>query len=174
MKNLHPQQGIGLIEILVATLILAVAVLGFIALQYRSLEAANEAYYRTQAINVARDLAERMRANQFARDTYIQELTYSESSTDNPTQVNPPSSECLHPSKCDQASFAKFDVAEIKAKANQAAMQVAMQTCSGVNRQCIYISWDETLPIDGDDDVACTKDGVYVDGSRCVVMEAYQ
>lgn len=174
MKNLHPQQGIGLIEILVATLILAVAVLGFIALQYRSLEAANEAYYRTQAINVARDLAERMRANQFARDNYIQELTYNKASENPNPEENDPPAECFHPNQCDQASFAKFDVAEVKAKAAQAAMQVAMQRCSGVNRQCIYIAWDETLPLDGDDENACTKGGVYVDGSRCVVMEAYQ
>lgn len=174
MKNLHAQQGIGLIEILVATLILAVAVLGFIALQYRSLEAANEAYYRTQAINVARDLAERMRANQFARTYYIQQLTYQEASTNTDPKAPTAPLGCLNSSPCDQKAFAEFDAAEIKFKAAQAAMQVAMQTCSGVSRQCIYIAWDDTLPKDGDEEHACTKDGVYVDGSRCVVMEAYE
>ena len=58
MISNRSQRGVGLMEVLVALLILAIGILGFIALQYRSLDATTEATYRVQAINLARDLAE--------------------------------------------------------------------------------------------------------------------
>ena len=174
------QRGIGLIEVMVAALILAVAVLGFMALQYRSLEAANEAYYRTQAMSIARDVAEKIRANQFAQPIYVEQLTYTrpepapEPDDDEEGVVMP--TECTHTSTCTKDQFAYVDAIEIKAKAQEVGMQVAMQPCSGVERQCIYIAWDETLPKDGDPskENVCTNGGTYVDASRCIVMEAYE
>jgi type IV pilus assembly protein PilV len=188
MMTVQSQRGVGLMEVMVAALILAVAVLGFIALQYRSLDAANEAYYRTQAMSVARDLAERMRANQFAQDTYLKELTYSKTTSDVATAENsapqqqaaseptPPSNSSCLTNTCTQTQFAQADVVEIKAKAQEVGMDVAMQKCSGVDRNCIYIAWEGTLPKDGDSTTEknCTNGGTYVDGSRCIVMEAYQ
>lgn len=171
------QRGVGLMEVMVAALILAVAVLGFISLQYRSLEAANEAYYRTQAMSVARDLAERIRANQLEQETYLKQLTYSQPSdtvTEKASEegVTTPST-CMS-NQCTDEQFAIADVEEIKAKAQAVGMQVAMQKCSGVEqRNCIYIAWDKTLPKDGTSDKDCTSGGTYIDGSRCIVMEAY-
>jgi len=55
MKSLGHQRGMGMIEILVALLILAIGILGFIALQYRALEASAESTSRVQAITLARD-----------------------------------------------------------------------------------------------------------------------
>lgn len=166
----NAQRGVGLMEVMVAALILAVAVLGFIALQYRSLNAANEAYYRTQAMSVARDLAERIRANQFAQATYLEQLSDSAG-----TETTPPATTtaCMA-STCSKDQFAVADANEIKAKAQAVGMQVAMQKCSGVERNCIYIAWDETRPKEGDADIDCTRGGTYVDGSRCIVMEAYE
>jgi type IV pilus assembly protein PilV len=45
MKN---QRGVGLMEVLVSLVILAIAVLGFAALQFRALDAVQEANDRTQ------------------------------------------------------------------------------------------------------------------------------
>ena len=59
MKIYKKQLGVGLTEILVALLILAISVLGFIALQYRAIEAMTEGENRIQAINIARDLAKK-------------------------------------------------------------------------------------------------------------------
>jgi len=56
MKTINYQRGVGLIEVLVAMLVLSIGVLGFIALQYRAVEATLESTYRVQAINIARDL----------------------------------------------------------------------------------------------------------------------
>lgn len=69
------QRGVGLMEILVALLVLAIGVLGFIALQYRAVEATSESGYRVQAINLARDMAERIRVNRGAIAAYENKLS---------------------------------------------------------------------------------------------------
>lgn len=66
----HTQSGVGLIEVLVAVLLLSVAVLGFSALQLRAISATDESLVRTQALSVIRGLAENMRANSQQIDTY--------------------------------------------------------------------------------------------------------
>ena len=58
------QKGMGLVEVLIALVILAIAVLGFSILQMRAVEASIEASKRVQGMNLAKDLAERIRANQ--------------------------------------------------------------------------------------------------------------
>ena len=42
MRTQHRQLGVGLMEVLVALLILSIGVMGFIALQYRAVEATAE------------------------------------------------------------------------------------------------------------------------------------
>ena len=57
------QRGVGLMEVLIAILILAIGVLGYSALQIRAVEATTEALNRSQAMLVLRGLAENVRAN---------------------------------------------------------------------------------------------------------------
>ena len=56
------QRGVGLIEVLVAVLLLSVAVLGFSALQMRAISATDESLVRTKSLTLVRNLAEVMRA----------------------------------------------------------------------------------------------------------------
>ena len=63
------QSGIGLIEILVALLILAIGVLGLTALQSTGLQNNRTAYMRTQATVLAYDIIDRMRANSAQANT---------------------------------------------------------------------------------------------------------
>ncbi|MCU7226027.1 type IV pilus modification protein PilV, partial [Acinetobacter bohemicus] len=74
MNRINHQQGVGLMEVLIALLILAIGVMGFIALQYRAVEATIESGSRIQAINLGRDLAERMRVNRGAENVYTYHL----------------------------------------------------------------------------------------------------
>lgn len=60
------QTGISLLEVLVALFVLAVGLLGVIALQAESIKLNQQAYGSTQAIFVANDAAERMRVNVLA------------------------------------------------------------------------------------------------------------
>lgn len=62
MKSLKCQQGVGLIEVLVAVLLLSIAVLGFSALQVKAINATDESLVRTKSLTVVRNLAEVMRA----------------------------------------------------------------------------------------------------------------
>ena len=55
------QTGVGLVEVLVAVLLLSVAVLGFSALQVRAVSATDESLVRTKSLTIVRNLAEVMR-----------------------------------------------------------------------------------------------------------------
>lgn len=62
MKSSIHQHGVGLVEVLVAVLLLSVAVLGFSALQIRAVSATDESLVRTKSLTIVRNLAEVMRA----------------------------------------------------------------------------------------------------------------
>ena len=57
------QRGVGLIEVLVALMLLAIAVLGCSAMQLTALKVTDESVQRTRALTVLRGAAEMMRAN---------------------------------------------------------------------------------------------------------------
>lgn len=57
------QAGVSLLEVLIALLVLAVGILGVMALQTKSLALVQETYWRGQAVSLAYDLGDRMRAN---------------------------------------------------------------------------------------------------------------
>lgn len=63
---LRTMQGMSLIEILVAVLVLSIGVLGLAALQGFSLQAGQGAYHRTQATNIAYEIADFTRLNRSA------------------------------------------------------------------------------------------------------------
>jgi type IV pilus assembly protein PilV len=64
------QSGFTMVEVLVALVVLAIGLLGIAALYLNSLQAGRTAIYRTQAINLAADLADRIRANRTAQAAY--------------------------------------------------------------------------------------------------------
>ena len=61
-----PQSGFSMIEVLVSLLIIATAMLGAAGIQLRALQLGQGSLFRTQAILLADDLAERMEANKIA------------------------------------------------------------------------------------------------------------
>ena len=62
MNSYQNQKGIGLVEVMVAVLLLSVAVLGFSALQMRAVGATDESLLRTKSLTLIRSLSEIMRA----------------------------------------------------------------------------------------------------------------
>lgn len=64
------QSGFTMVEVLVALVVLAIGLLGIAALYLNSLQAGRTAIYRTQAVNLAADLADRIRANRTAQAAY--------------------------------------------------------------------------------------------------------
>ncbi|MFD2192191.1 type IV pilus modification protein PilV [Pistricoccus aurantiacus] len=60
------QRGLGLIEVLIAILVLSVGLLGLAGMQGRSLAKNHSAYLRSQAITLSHEIGERMRVNRQA------------------------------------------------------------------------------------------------------------
>lgn len=167
MKIYKKQLGVGLTEILVALLILAISVLGFIALQYRAIEAMTEGENRIQAINIARDLAEKIRINRSALAQYTSTISGSVSSLSSPN---------CYKTLCSSAEKAVFDASVIKLSAQAMGMSVNMLACPEVanHRQCVYVAWNDTSATIGDGLGDCTTaSGAYQSSSTCLVMEVY-
>lgn len=170
MSRKQGQRGMGLIEVLVALLLLAVAVMGFVALQVRASTAGTEGFERTQAMAIAQDLAERVRMN-------MGQITYY--TTDANWEADPDATAC-EVANCDTAQLAQYDIDQVR---NSTAMllpngQISMQQCVGstvaATFNCIYVSWNDTTPTVGDGAADCvTEEGRYRDGATCVMMEAY-
>ncbi|MBF4454691.1 type IV pilus modification protein PilV [Acinetobacter sp. SK-43] len=166
MSMKQKQIGVGMVEVLVALLVLAVGVLGFVALQYRAVEATSEAINRVQAMNIARDMAERIRANRDGLANYATQIQ-TENQTDYTTN-------CMT-SLCSATSMADFDVSQVVTKASALGMTMNMRTCSGNNngRNCIYVAWGDTSATDGTGTGDCTNGAAYNTTSTCVIMETY-
>ena len=181
--NASFQKGIGLVEVVVALLLLSIGVLGFSVLQVRAMEASLDASKRIQAMNLARDLSEKMRANKVGLsktipvtdgdaeklvDAYANALSGK-------YYITSYSAACANTTKCDTTAFAQEDVNQVLYKAYKMGMKVALNDCPGVstNRYCVFVSWDETLPVDGSSDTSCTKNGSFLEASKCIVLEAY-
>lgn len=64
------QSGLGMIEVLVAVVILSVGLLGMAALQVTSTKMTAQSQYKTQAILLAQDIVERIRANSDNANNY--------------------------------------------------------------------------------------------------------
>jgi type IV pilus assembly protein PilV len=69
-ERARPQRGITMIESLVALVILSVGMLGIAGLYVSGVKAGRSALLRTQAVNLASDMADRIRANRRAVDAY--------------------------------------------------------------------------------------------------------
>lgn len=186
MKMLKNQTGVGMVEVLVALLVLALGVLGYAALQLRAMNASAEALSKSQAMLVMRGLAEDMRANPAALSDYpslIQGYAEYSSST-----VAPAS--CLNLT-CTALQMATFDAYNAAKNADQYGMKITMENCPGVTatmslkRQCLYVFWGKTQPnlttteVGGvskttiDASSCMESSGTYVSGSSCLMMEAY-
>lgn len=164
------QKGVGMIEIIVSILVLAIAILGFMALQYRSVELASEAMQKVEAVNLARNLSERI---------YVNRTVYT---NDSGLLDGGDVSDCLSTDEtvvdCDPDDFMAKDIADIKAIADSKAMDINLLTCPDTknNRKCIYVAWDDTEAKQGsEDDNACTASDsfAYYSKSKCFVVEAF-
>lgn len=104
----HKQKGLGLIEVLVSVLVLAVGLLGVAALQTQSIRFNHEAYLRTQATVLANDIADRMRTN---RALAIGSNSYKLAFSDSPTA----SASLCEANPCSAGDIAAYDFTQWRA-----------------------------------------------------------
>lgn len=184
------QAGIGLIEVMVALLLLAVAVLGFSAMQLSAIKATDESLMRTRSMSTIKNLSEGMRILPDSSDIYKEQVNNiyksskeSDSEYDISTYCkdvdtyNTAASDCSA-SDCSEAEVVAYNVGTILSSACKKEISLNIEVCpdtSGVNeRQCIIAAWHSTKPTTNDEKYSCTdENGSYKPEASCFIMEAY-
>lgn len=69
-RSLPTQSGFSLIEAMVSLVVISVGMIGIAALYGQGLGAGRTAMYRTQAVNLASDMADRIRVNRLGQAAY--------------------------------------------------------------------------------------------------------
>lgn len=87
MRRLSREKGVGLIEVLIAVLVLSVGLLGMVAMQITAKRNSFEAAQRSIATGLSRDILERIRSNPGEVATYVSNLG-GESITTAPASCN--------------------------------------------------------------------------------------
>jgi len=195
MRTNNSQLGVGLIEVMVALLLLTVAVLGYTALQGQAIKSTNEAYERTQSLVMMRTIAEKIRANPSGIATY-------ESKINAATANSAPSEKCglngqTVTTLCTPAEIAEAESYSFKTELANYDFQIQMHPCPNTGgtgtdaatnimfSYCLISAWGETTPtIGADDETDCLTERVVDDNdvveaaggnyhvkSTCMMME---
>lgn len=174
------QPGVGMIEVLVSLLILAIAVLGFVGLQLKAIQVAQESTIKTQAIHFMQSISESMRVNHRGKAQYAISLNTYALTDSKPSAIQNCNSEL-----CTANEFARFEAYDIAQQADNFGIGLAIATCPGIamtiaeslKRFCIFSIWAETKfagSANALDYSACMTDsGSYVSSSNCLMMESY-
>lgn len=167
------QQGVGLVEVLVALVLLSIAVLGFVALQLRAVAASHEAGRNIQAMNIARDLSERIRANRDGLLEYKKAASTENCASDTGENGKPDYSAGKF---CTANEMAAYDYAQVINKATDLGMSLNILDCQGttaLKRKCIYVAWEGTTPTNGTASTNCTNGTAYIPNAKCIIVEVY-
>lgn len=194
MMTKSAQIGVGLIEVMVALLLLMVAVLGYSALQGQAIKTTNESLERSQSLVMMRTIAEKIHANPSAIATYESSLNVS-------GVPSAPSKRCgldgvVVTTLCTPAELAAAESFKIRSELQNYDFQIQMHPCpntggTGVNAStnimfsyCLLSAWGNTTPTIGTNaDVDCLTSrvannnvvevagGSYHPKSTCMMME---
>lgn len=132
------QAGFGLVEALVALLVICLGLLGIAALFGRSLLANRTALARTQAVNLAADMAERIRGNRLAGDAYA-------------AAAGDHGCDGAGAASCSPRQMAAHDLLDWRARVAAALPDgVGSVAVAGSGRYTICVAWRETGMAAGD------------------------
>lgn len=133
------QRGFSMLEILVALVIIAIALLGTAGLQVYALRVNQSGQFRTQAVFLASDISERMEANKAAAvaGNYVQTLTGTPSVA---------GSDCALIT-CSPADLALWDISQwgvaIDGLLPQASWEITQTTAGNPSIYQIIIHWSD-------------------------------
>ena len=179
------QKGIGLIEVMVSLLLLAIAVLGFSAMQMTAVKATDESVIRSRSLSIMRGGAEMMRANPDGITAFKEALNAKQTSRSVDGKAITVNSCLRADDNCTIKQIATRDGIQVYTFATENDLQIKALNCPGsvstgtvaaTTRPltCLITSWDKTNPTVGDGSPNCVKaDGSYNIGSSCFIMEAY-
>lgn len=169
MISIKNQKGVGLMEVLVAMLILAIAILGYAALQVKATAATEESMKRADALILLNGLAEKIRLN--------------------PTgdyKAATPSSLPNCSSGCSANDQALYDLKQYSDASTPKGITLGVINClntsASQSRLCLIAAWNETeastdvvasSEAEAVDNACLQSNGKYVSDSHCLVLEAY-
>lgn len=187
------QQGFGLIEVMVSLLILAIAVLGFAAMQGQAIKATDESLERTQSLVMMRNMGEKIRLNPIAISAYQTAI--------NAPATNAPGKSCglygTDKTACTPVQLATAEAYLYTEDMNNHGFTVNLHPCPSTGGQtatnimyswCLVSAWGNTRPTIGIDsnpeggmdcltsqktneDDSITKGGIYHPSATCMFME---
>ncbi len=161
------QRGVGLLEVLIALLVLAIGVLGFAGLQMTALSQSSDANHRAAAVLIAQDAVERIELNPSQRNAYLTKNNWGDGSG---TLGQEPDDDCVGATVCDADDLATWDLNQLVWQAaNQLPGGRIMASDCDFNSlfTCVIVSWGEQDPSQ-----CMSNTGIELDkDSRCVVLE---
>lgn len=133
----YTSKGASLIEVMVALFVLAIGILGILALQSKSMQYTQASYAYSQAVYLANDMAERLRNNPQSEQSYI--------NTAVPTTA--PSTNCKN-SQCTEGELVAWDLYVwgqlIKQQINTTAEGTIAEDTTDSDYTRITISFDDS------------------------------
>ena len=166
--------GASLIEVMISLVILGIGILGFLVLQIRSLETVNDAYFRGQAIGIAQDVIERIKANQLGwPEEYASQEWGGDDAVSQPPcfkEIMPldVTSGCEHPAEI--AAYDHFEISNFLMVSLPSGVLVIQQPCDGGGAAgCVRVSWGEKSK----DSADCAVGQISMDQinkNRCVTV----
>jgi type IV pilus assembly protein PilV len=194
MKINSAQVGVGLVEVMVALVLLAVAILGYTALQGQAIKVTNESFERSQSLMMLRNIAEKIHANPSAIKTYATELNATTTGTASTAQCGLDGQPLT--TLCSPTQLATAESQSIKADLQSFDFQIQMHPCpntggNGTNVEdnimysyCLIAAWGDTTPTVGSnedsdclservikDDKLVAAGGNYYYKATCMMME---
>ncbi len=201
--NISKQRGVGMVEVVVATLMLAIGVLGYSILQVRAVEATSEGLVRSQASLILRGLGDQIRMNNAMVSVYNNwanlqgktTITYSDYQTtmlaNSAITTAPTATSCQGSSTCTLANVAVQEANQAAAAAFSKGILLNLVTCPGdvpvkdtsgnvisPARMCLVAAWGKFTPTLGSGTADCmTTAGAYNTSANtpatCLVQDAY-
>ena len=157
------QHGVGMMEVLVALLVMSIGVLGYAGLQLRALNSSEDAFVRSQAMAIAQDAVERIAANRSGVTTYATAANWpAQVQTEQPANWT----ECID-ALCSSALMAQWDIAQLAWMAGDLLPggRIDAAACQASAALCVRVAWNDDAPDDCE-----TATGV-VSSRDCVVLE---
>ena len=161
------QSGVGLLEVLVALLVLAIGALGYAGLQLTALRNSEDAHHRAHAAMIAQDAIERIKSNPAQAGYYATAGNWPASAAN--SEGAPAGWKDCMSSECDAGTMAEWDIKQLVWTASSAMPggQIKVEPCGFNSLDCVIVAWNDQ-EIDqciGDDGINSEFD------SECLVME---
>ena len=132
------QKGFSMLEVLITLVIIAIALLGTAGLQILAMRMGQSGQFRTQAVFLASDMAERIESNKAAAVNYVLASTSIPSVAATDCSAN----------SCDNATMASWDISQwgnaiVASGLPQASWQISQISAGNPSTYNIVIRWTD-------------------------------